>query len=97
MDTQRTRVEIVEPWRAGQYDPPMQEWLQLPAADSCPEDSAHEHWGTRNPRGYFLVRYCKRCHAQFRPEVDARLIAEIAGALVGTPRRFIREYLDKEE
>lgn len=82
------RVEIVEPWRAGQHDPPMQDWLCLPAGDVCPADASHIGWGTRNPRGYFLVRYCHVCRAEFRGEVHPHTIHEVVSALCGIPRRF---------
>lgn len=91
------RIELVQPWRAGQYDPPMQDWLKLPVADSCPADADHQRWGTINPRGYFLVRHCKDCNARFRGAVTTHTIAEVIDALLGRERRFIIEYLDKSE
>lgn len=84
------RVEIVEPYAAGEFDPPMQDWLQLPVADSCPEDPAHETWGTSNPQGYFYVRRCHVCGARFRPEVSLNMIRSVVGALTGESRRFAR-------
>lgn len=94
VETSGARIEIVEPWCAGQHDPPMQEWLRLPVADSCPADDEHRRWGTDNPRGYLHVRRCKTCGSHFRPEVDGYLIESVVSALNGTPRRFILEYLD---
>jgi hypothetical protein len=95
--TRPSEVEIVEPWLAGKYDPPMQDWLQLPVGDSCPVDPTHVRWGTRNPCGYLLVRWCKECRAEFRGEVTAHTIASVAEALCGTPRRFARGYLDRPD
>ncbi len=90
VETKAGQTEIVEPWRAGEYDPPMQDWLRLPIADSCPADpELHREWGTRNPRGYFHVRVCRRCGTEFRAEATASMVAEIAEALSGTPRRFV--------
>lgn len=87
------RVEICTPEEAGKHDPPMQEWLALPVSnDGCPFCGSH-HWGTSNPRGYFLVRSCHDeknigCRAKFRAEVTPQMIAEVVGALTGTERRF---------
>lgn len=86
-------VEICTPMEAGKYDPPMQEWLALPVGEyGCPFCGSH-HWGTTNPRGYFLVRQCHDeknlgCQAKFRSEVYPQMIAEIVSALTGEHRRF---------
>lgn len=82
------QYNIVEPWKAGEYDPPMQDWLRLPVGDNCPVDSAHQRWGTRNPRGYFPVRVCGVCRAEFRPVLNLHMVSEIVDALNGIPRRF---------
>lgn len=84
------KVEILEPWEAGEFDPPMQDWLQLPVGDGCPYDHSHERWGTRNPCGYFLVRYCKECNQNFRGDVTAHTVMRIVGALTGEPVRLAR-------
>ena len=92
IETQSARIELVEPWLAGRLDPPMQDWLALPIGDSCPVDATHRQWGTANPRGYFLVRYCGTCRTKFRCAVTPHLVAEIVAALCGTPRRFILDF-----
>ena len=93
-------VELLAPSEAGRYDPPMQEWLDLPAGDACPECGS-QWWGTDNPIGYFLVRHChdqhaRGCNAKFRPEVDARTIQMVVGALCGEKRRLGRACRHKE-
>jgi hypothetical protein len=93
VETVRTRVELVEPWKRAEPDPPLSEWLQLPAGDSCPHCPAN-HWGTRNPGGYFHVRYCKDCKGTFRPEVDTYTIQEVIGALTGQVTRYWRGDID---
>lgn len=84
------KVLILEPWRAGQYDPPMQEWLQLPVGDACPTDESHVRWGTMNPIGYFAVRVCRECNTKFRGEVTPHDIQRVVDALCGTPVRLGR-------
>lgn len=90
VETTPSRIAIIEAWKAGQYDPPMQDWLQLPVGDSCPVDEDHRRWGTVNPGGYFYVRKCKECQTRFRGEVTPHMISEIVNALSGVPRRFVR-------
>lgn len=85
--------EIVPAWEAGEYDPPMQEWLQLPVSVNCCPTCGSSHWGTRNPRGYFLVREChdelsKGCNAKFRAPASLDMVNNIVEALMGFPRRF---------
>lgn len=82
--------ELIEPSEAGRLDPPMQDWLRLPVADSCPDDKTHKYWGTKNPIGYFCVRYCKDCYTEFRGEVTRYDIQRITDALCGTPIRLGR-------
>lgn len=102
IETQASRVELVEPWEAGKYDPPMQEWLKLPIGhgdqhSSCPACGS-THFGTANARGYFLVRVCHDehhtgCKTRFRNVVTTHMITEILDALNGRPRRFLKEFL----
>jgi hypothetical protein len=92
VDVAAYRVEICTPMEAGKYDPPMQDWLNLPISTRCPVCGSL-HWGTINPRGYFLVRQCHdqkniHCRAKFRGEVDIQMISSVVGALTGEHRRF---------
>ena len=93
--TTASRVEILEPWEAGERDLPMQDWLQLPQSDeSCPKCGS-SHWGTENPIGYFAVRYCKdehgiKCTAKWRGVMNPQTIKEIVSALCGERRRLGR-------
>jgi hypothetical protein len=93
--TKATRVELVDPSEAGRLDPSMQDWLVLPESDTgCPECGS-TYWGTKNPSGYFLVRYCKDehgqlCKAEWRAPVDPQTIGDVVDALLGVKRRFWR-------
>jgi hypothetical protein len=89
IQTDAHRVEVMEPWKAAEYDPALSVWLQLPVGDE-PPCGCDEGWGTRNPIGYLKVRVCHGCRRSFRQEVDARLVAEVVGALTGEPKRLAR-------
>lgn len=89
-------IRILTPIEAGQYDPPMQEWLALPVGlgdgSICPECGS-THFGTANPIGYFPVRDCHDergigCHERYRGPVTSRMIYDVVGALTGVPRRL---------
>lgn len=85
-------TEICIPVECGRHDPAMHEWLALPAADLCPECGS-THFGTLNPRGYFLVRACHDehgvgCRHRFRSDVTTNMIRDVVGALTGEVRRF---------
>lgn len=85
-------TNLLEPYEAGQHDPPMQEWLQLPVDHRCPVCRS-THWGTKNAIGYFLVRQChdefgRGCRALFREEATPEMIQRIVSALCGHPVRL---------
>lgn len=86
------KVLILTPVEAGRNDPPMQDWLALPASDDlCPECGG-ERWGTMNATGYFLVRVCHThgCGAKFRGEVTPFMVHNVVSALVGESVRLAR-------
>lgn len=91
IDVPGGRVELMPPHEAGQYDPPMQDWLTLPVSDHCPLHPGGQ-WGTRNPCGYFLVRVCHEdgCAQHFRSAVTVYTIAGVIDALMGRARRLAR-------
>lgn len=85
------------PQEAGKSDPTMSDWLALPVGkgkrhSKCPFCGS-SHFGTANPLGYLLVRYCNDefgigCKGRYRDEVDGHMIHEVTGALLGIPRNF---------
>lgn len=84
------KAAIYEPWKAGEHDPPMQDWLRLPVSHGCPNDPEHG-WGTVNPVGYFPVRRCNAgCDLRWRAEVTTNTIRDGIEALCGTPKRLGR-------
>lgn len=97
IETRASKINLLEPHEAGKNDPPMQEWLQLPAADGCPSDSTHQEWGTMNGYGYFPVRICHICGAKFRPAVNVYILHGIFDALMGTPKRLLTGYVETDD
>lgn len=88
-DDRMHKVREVPPEICGEYDPPMQEWIQLPISeDGCPGCGSKE-WGTMNPWGYFAVRRCHgTCGMKFRAAADLYMIREVVNALLGFGKRF---------
>lgn len=84
------KVLLLPPADAAKHDPPLAEFLALPMCDEVCPHCQHPYWGTRNPVGYLLVRYCKECRGTWRGYPTAETIHRLTGALLGRPERLAR-------